>query len=111
MAGRIYRVSNEGRFSRDFGLRDQIRRSSVSIMANIAEGFGRGRKPEFIRFLRISHASALETQSHLYIALDLGYLTPAEFDTLHNKAAELTRMIGGFIRYLSRDGGTSEPKN
>jgi len=80
------------------------------FMANIAEGFGRGGKPEFIRFLRISRASAMETQSHLYIALDLGYLSNQEFETLHDQAIRVTRMVGGFINYLLCDG-TEEPKN
>lgn len=116
LAGKVYRISNQGKFASDFGLRDQIRKASVSIMANIAEGFGRGSKADFIRFLWISHASALETQSHLYIALDLGYLARMEFDTLYGKATEVARMIGGFIHYLSRDGErknqrTKEPKN
>jgi four helix bundle protein len=110
LAAKIYEISNRGKFRTDFGLRDQIRRAAVSIMANIAEGFGRGSKPEFIRFLRISRASALETQSHLYIALDLGYLSEADFEALHKQALGVTRLVGGFINYLSCDG-TEEAKN
>jgi four helix bundle protein len=110
LAAKIYEMSNRGKFRADFGLRDQIRRSCVSIMANIAEGFGRGGKPESIRFLRISRASAMETQGHLYIALDLGYLSNQEFETLHDQAIRVTRMVGGFINYLLCDG-TEEPKN
>ena len=110
LAAKVYEMSNCGKFRTDFGLRDQIRRASVSIMANIAEGFGRGGKPEFIRFLRISRASAIETQSHLYIAFDLGYLTNKEFETLHDQAIRVTRLVGGFINYLLCDG-TKEPKN
>ena len=101
LATRICEISNQGKFTADFGLRDQIRRASVSIMANIAEGFGRGGKAEFIRFLRISRASALETKSHLYIALDLGYLDSKEFETLHQQIITVTRLVGGFINYLS----------
>jgi four helix bundle protein len=108
LAAKIYELSNRGKFSTDFGLRDQIRRASVSIMANIAEGFGRGGKTEFLRFLRISRASALETQSHLYIALDLGYLSEADFETLHKQAIRVTRLVGGFINYLSNH---KEPNN
>jgi four helix bundle protein len=110
LATKVYEISKLGNFGADFGLRDQIRRASISIMANIAEGFGRGGKKEFIRFLRISRASALETQSHLYIALDLGYLSTKEFEALHNQAIRVTRLVGGFINYLSCDG-TEEPKN
>lgn len=67
----IYEVTGQGVFSKDFGLRDQIRRSSVSIMANIAEGFGRKSDKEFANFLNYAHGSVAETQSHLYVALDL----------------------------------------
>lgn len=71
---KVYRLTTEGEFSRDYDLRNQIRRASVSIMANIAEGFGRRSDKEFANFTNIAHASATETQSHLYVALDLGYL-------------------------------------
>jgi four helix bundle protein len=108
LAAKIYEASNRGKFSTDYGLRDQIRRASVSIMANIAEGFGRGGKTEFVRFLCISRASALETQSHLYIALDLGYLSTTDFETLHAQAIKVTRLVGGFINYLSNH---REPNN
>jgi four helix bundle protein len=110
LAAKIYQMSNRGKFRTDFGLRDQIQRAAISIMANIAEGYGRGGKPEFIRFLRISRASALETQSHLYIALDLGHLSKADFEVLHKQALAVTRLVGGFINYLLCDG-TEEPKN
>src|ERR1044071_8832227 len=70
----VYKVSEEGRFGRDFDLRDQIRRACVSIMAKIAEGFARHSDKEFANFLNMAHGSAAETQSHLYVALDLGYI-------------------------------------
>ncbi len=63
----IYQLSAEGHFAKDYGLRDQIQRASVSIMANIAEGFGRRSDKEFANFLNIAHGSASEVQSHLYI--------------------------------------------
>lgn len=72
---KIYEITSQGNFSKDFGFRDQIRRSSVSIMANIAEGQGRSSDKEFANFLNISHGSVAETQSHLYIASDLAILT------------------------------------
>jgi four helix bundle protein len=67
----IYAVSNRGHFRRDFGMRDQIRRASVSVMANIAEGFWRKGTRELSRYLTIAQASVIEVQSHLYVALDL----------------------------------------
>ncbi|HYE64076.1 MAG TPA: four helix bundle protein, partial [Pyrinomonadaceae bacterium] len=70
----IYEITAEGRFARDYGLRDQVQRASVSIMANIAEGFGRHSDKEFANFLNMAHGSVSEVQSHLYVALDLEYI-------------------------------------
>jgi len=98
LAAAIYGASRQGPFAKDFGLRDQIQRSSVSVMANIAEGFGRNGKIEFIRYLTIAQASSLEVQSHLYIALDLGYMAPPEFKNLYSQAETVRRQIGGFIQ-------------
>ena len=75
----IYAMSNDGQFARDFGLRDQIRRASVSIMSNIAEGFGRGGNKEFIQFLSTAKGSASEVQAQLYVALDAGYINQDQF--------------------------------
>ena len=84
---------------------DQIRRASVSVMANIAEGFGRKGPHEFTRFLTIAQASVIEVQSHLYIALDLGYLEPSHFDNFYEQARKIESLIGGFIRYLEASAG------
>lgn len=89
----IYSVTADGRFSKDFGLRDQIRRASVSIMSNIAEGFGRGSMNEFHQFLVVSKASCAEVQSQLYIALDVGYLDKTTFKKLSDSANEVARII------------------
>lgn len=70
----IYRVTSEGRFARDFGLKDQIRRAAVSSMSNLAEGFERGRPAEFHQFLSIAKASCAELRAQLYVALDVGYI-------------------------------------
>jgi four helix bundle protein len=79
----VYQVTKNNEFSRDFGLRDQVRRASVSIMANIAEGFGRKSNKDFAHFLVQSHGSAAEVQSHLYVALDLGYIEETQFSGLY----------------------------
>jgi four helix bundle protein len=100
LAVEIYGASRSGPFARDFGLRDQIQRSCVSIMANIAEGFGRNGKVEFIRYLTIAQASSVEVQSHLYIALDLGYVAQPNFKRLYSQTERVRQVIGGFIRYL-----------
>ena len=98
----IYAVSNAGAFTRDFGLRDQIRRASVSIMLNIAEGFARKTTKEFAQFLVITHGSAAEVQAALYVALDQKYVTPERFESLYSMSDETSRMIMGFARYLSK---------
>ena len=92
---RVYEITSDGKFSKDFGLRDQIRRSAVSIMANIAEGQGRFSNKEFANFLNIAHGSVAETQSHLYIAVDLGYLHLAGFNDLYDLLGEAARMTMG----------------
>ncbi len=97
----VYRVSGRGKFEKDFGLRDQIRRASVSVMSNIAEGFERGSDREFCRFLYIAKGSAGEVRSHLFVASDLGYLTSDEFDDLRARAEEVAKALSGFITYLA----------
>ena len=91
----IYEETLKGDFSRDFDLRGQIRRSSISISANIAEGFGRKSDKEFAQFLSIALASAYETQSHLYLALDLGYISQDRFARLYASLDEICRMTFG----------------
>lgn len=98
----IYRVSKEGDFKKDFGLRDQIRRASVSMMANIAEGFERSGTSEFAQFLAIAKGSVGEVRAHLYVALDQGYLTKQAFDRLLALATETGRLIGGLMSYLRK---------
>lgn len=90
----VYRTTITGDFSRDYDLRSQIRRASVSIMANIAEGFGRHSDKDFAHFLNIAYGSACEVQSHLYVALDLDYLSDQEsFDEIYALADEICRMV------------------
>ena len=91
----IYRVTNQGRFSRDFGLKDQIRRAAVSSMSNVAEGFERGRPGEFHQFLSIAKGSCAELRTQLYVALDAGYLSSTEFEALMNQATEVGLILGG----------------
>ena len=99
----IYSVSNKTEFAKDFGTRDQIRRAASSVMHNIAEGFDAGSDAEFIRFLRYSLRSASETQSHLYTALDQGYIKKKQFDELYKKADVTKIKLHGFIGYLVRN--------
>jgi len=96
----IYALSNDGQFARDFGLRDQIRRASVSIMSNIAEGFGRGGNKEFAQFLSTAKGPASEVQAQLYVALDANYINQEQFKQLYSETETTARLIGGLLRYL-----------
>ncbi|MCP9496059.1 MAG: four helix bundle protein [Pyrinomonadaceae bacterium MAG19_C2-C3] len=102
LAAEIYKVTDEGKFAKDFGLRDQIRRAVVSVMSNIAEGFERGRATEFHQFLSIAKASCAELRSQLYIALDAGHLTQQAFDKLMRQAVEVGQIIGGLRASVER---------
>ena len=96
----IYRLTSNGNFSKDFGLRDQIRRASVSIMANIAEGHGRRSNLEFANFLNVARGAAAEVQSHLHIALAIGYIDKQDFDVLYSRVTEISRMLLSLAQYL-----------
>ncbi len=100
LVGEVYRITADGKFTKDFGLRDQICKASVSIMLNIAEGFARRTNKEFGQFLFVAHGSTAEVQSALYIALDQKYITQEAFDKLYSDCAEISRMISGLIKYL-----------
>lgn len=96
----IYEITQKKPFNNDFGLRDQIRRSAVSTMSNIAEGFGRKGDKEFARFLDIAIGSVFETQSHLFVALDIGYITKEEFARVFEQCNEVFRLINSLRGYL-----------
>ena len=98
----IYRVTSQGTFAKDFGLRNQIRKASVSIMSNIAEGFERSGTREFIQFLATAKGSAGEVRAQLYVALDQGYVEQAIFDDLSQSIIKISMMLSGLITYLSR---------
>lgn len=100
----IYTASNRGSFSKDFALRDQIRRATVSIMSNIAEGHERGGTGEFVQFLSIAKGSVGEVVSQLYVARDQDYISNDEFRQLHGLTKETGRLIGGLMQYLRKSG-------
>ena len=102
VAKAVYAATSDGSFARDFGLRDQLRRSSVSAMANIAEGFGRRSDKEFANFLNIAQGSVAESQSHLYIALDLNYVGDEQFTELYAKFDEVGRMTHALAEHLRK---------
>jgi four helix bundle protein len=92
---KIYRVTTQGEFNKDYGLRDQIRRAAVSVMSNLAEGFERGGRSEFHQFLVIAKGSCAELRSQLYVALDANYINKETFNELESLAKETGRVIGG----------------
>ncbi len=100
----IYEASGKGAFGRDFGLRDQIRRAAVSVMSNIAEGFGRGGVREFVQFPAVARGSASEVSAQLYVALDQGHLSRAEFQRLQEQSARTGSVVSGLVRYLRTTG-------
>ncbi len=97
---RIYLISNRERFAKDFSLRDQMKRASVSIMANIAEGHRRRTGKEFAKFLNIARGSAIELQSHLYVALDLEFITQDEFAETYEMLNDISKMSVSLARHL-----------
>jgi len=102
LAGVVYELTRHEKFSRDYGLRDQIQRASSSVMHNIAEGFESGSDPEFVRFLKMARRSAGEVQSQLYLALDVNYITEKEQQQTHLLATEAKQLINGLMTYLRK---------
>ena len=96
----IYSVTKHREFYRDIDLRRQIRAAAVSTMSNIAEGFERGTRKEFVHFLNIAKGSNGEVRSQLYVALDQEYISESKFTELKSAAVSLSRRIAKFIRYL-----------
>jgi len=97
----IYQATNQKPFASDFGLKDQIQRASVSIMANVAEGFDACSNIEFLRFLGYARRSSVEVKSHLYIALDLNYISEGSFTEMIDQTQKCTALIKGFMKYLN----------
>jgi four helix bundle protein len=98
----IYACGKAGKFATDYPLRDQIRRASISITSNIAEGFEREGNREFIQFLANSKGSCGELRDQLYVALDEQYITKEQFEILYRNALEVSRIISGFMKYLQQ---------
>ena len=110
MVAAIYTISKARAFNADFGLRDQIRRAAVSTMSNIAEGFERGTRKEFIPFLNIAKGSNGEVRSQLQVALDQKYIDENEFVRLRDAAVLLSKRLSAFIRYLEGYSGNFRVK-
>jgi four helix bundle protein len=96
----VYKLTSSGAFARDFGLKDQMRRASVSIMSNIAEGFESRTSSLFIEFLGRAKASAGELRAQFYVAHDANYLTQDQFHALRALCEKCSGQISGFSSYL-----------
>jgi four helix bundle protein len=97
----VYRLSNTGPLAKDFELRNQLRRAALSVMNNIAEGFGRGSDRDFIRFLDISHASCTEVKSITYVLEDITCLSIEDIERLRDKTDQAKGLTRGLIKYLN----------
>lgn len=100
LTARVYGLSASGPFSRDFGLRDQMRRAAVSVMSNIAEGFESRTRPMFIEYLGRAKGSAGELRAQLFVALDAGYMEESEFHELRDRAEKVSSQISRLSSYL-----------
>ena len=96
----IYKMTCAEVFKKDFVLIDQTRRASISVMANLAEGFGRKGNREFLQFISVAEGSLCELQSHLFISLDTGYISKDEFVKLFDLTEETQRIMNGLAEYL-----------
>lgn len=95
-----YRLSMNGNLNQDFGLRDQLRKSAISVMSNIAEGKERGNPSEFVRFLNIAKASAAELRTQFIIAREVGYLAEGDFLDFEDKIIRISAMLGALIKSI-----------
>lgn len=98
----IYKMTMDGEFSRDWGLRGQIQRAAVSVMSNIAEGFERYSRQEFKQFLSIARGSCAEVRSQIQLAKSLGYVADSDCLSIYEKCITLSRAIGGLRSSLER---------
>jgi four helix bundle protein len=99
----VYSITDNGQFASDYILKNQMRRASISISSNIAEGFERNGNKEFVQFLSIAKSSAGELRSQLYLALDLQFIKEREFNALLNDVVEISKMISGLLEYLKNN--------
>jgi four helix bundle protein len=105
---KVYRLTKNPRFEKDYGLKRQIQEAAGSAMHNIAEGFDSESNTEFVRFLRYAKRSCTEVQSELYVALDEEYISAAEFKDVYEQARHTRAAIRGFINYLKEYKARSE---
>lgn len=98
LAIKIYHVANNGKLSKDYGLREQMQRAAVSVASNIAEGYERNSDKEFVRFLLIAKGSLSELRTQLEIALGVGYLEQGFFDSIDDQCKKIGAMLTKLIK-------------
>ncbi len=98
----VYKLTRKREFSKDFALVTQVRKSSISSMSNIAEGFHRSSNKDFLKFLDYSRSSVAETVSHCYAALDQQYITEKEMSIVSDQADIVWKKDNNFISYLAK---------
>ena len=99
----VFKVAFElGKFSKDYGLKDQIQRAIISVSSNIVEGFEKNNNNEFIRYLKIAKGSCGEVRNQMYIAQTIEYISEKEFEDLNQKLLTLSSKIGCLIKYLEK---------
>ncbi len=102
LAVAVYDLTKHELLNKDWGFKDQLRRSAVSIASNIAEGFERGSQKEFIRFLFIAKGSCGELRTQLYILKALEWIPAEDVDNQIKECKEISSMIQGLVNYLSK---------
>jgi len=107
----VYEMSNGGAFSRDFGLREQMRRASVSIMSNIAEGFESRTEVLFLDYLGRAKGSAGELRAQFYVAHDAGYISADQLGPLQDQCAKCSSQISRFMEYLKRSNSLTSRRS
>src|SRR5437764_14319480 len=110
LTAKIYELTSNGKFAKNFRLSSQIQSAAVSIMSNIAEGFERGRLTEFYYFLGVAKGSCGEVRSQLYVALDTQYIEESIFLHLKSDAREISKMIGGLRSSILKKIEARKPK-
>lgn len=98
----IYKITKNNYFKEDYDLRRQIRRASISVSSNIAEGFERNTDNEFKHFLYIAKGSAGEVRSQIYLAFDLNYIDKQTYQSLLKNVSTISKIISGLIKYLEK---------
>ena len=103
LAVKVYEITKEFPSTEFYGITSQLRRASVSISSNIAEGAGRSSKKDFKQFVHIASGSLNEVESLLHISFQLGFLQDGEFSDMRERVRQVGRLVGGLLRYLNEN--------